>query len=54
MFMEQLTLTQEWDKTFPKSDFADYLQLETKYFTAHGGAVPEETLHAIREYGKTL
>ena len=37
-----------------EGDFADYLQLETKYFTAHGGAVPEETLHAIREYGKTL
>ena len=37
-----------------EGDFADYLGLETKYFTAHGGAVPEETLHAIREYGKTL
>ena len=24
MFMEQLTLTQEWDKTFPKSDFVDH------------------------------
>ena len=24
MFMEQLTLTREWDKTFPKSDFVDH------------------------------
>ena len=37
-----------------QGDFADYLELETTYFTAHGGAVPEETLDAIREYGKTL
>ena len=35
-------------------DFAGYLELETKYFTAHGGAVPEETLEEIREYGKSL
>ena len=37
-----------------EGDFAGYLELETKYFTAHGGAVPEETLREIREYGKTL
>ena len=30
------------------------IQLETKYFTAHGGAVPEETLKEIRKFGKTL
>ena len=37
-----------------EGDFADYLGLETKSFTAHGGAVPKETLEEIREYGKTL
>ena len=37
-----------------QGDFADYLRLETKYFTAHGGAVPEETLKEIREYGSSL
>lgn len=37
-----------------EGDFADYLGLETAHFTAHGGAVPEETLREIREYGKTL
>ena len=24
MHMEQLTLTQEWDKTFPKNDMVDH------------------------------
>lgn len=35
-------------------DFAGYLELETKSFTAHGDAVPEATLREIREYGESL
>ena len=27
MKLEQLTLTQEWDKTFPKSDFVDHCKV---------------------------
>ena len=37
-----------------QGDFAGYLELETKAFTAHGGAVPEMTLEKIREYGENL
>ncbi len=37
-----------------EGDFAGYLELETKCFTAHGGAVPAKTLEEIREYARSL